>query len=145
MDGLKTKEMQKINILILILVGIVVGATLVYYFYPKMIDTNISNPTVAEEGDLVYVHYTGKTTDGKKFDSSIDRGQPFVFTLGAGMVIKGWDEGILGMKKGEKKTLTVPPEKAYGSSGVPDGQGGYVIAPNTILIFDVELVDIRRK
>jgi FKBP-type peptidyl-prolyl cis-trans isomerase len=137
--------MKKINIIILIILGIVVGAASVYYVYPNMIDANISSPTTAENGDVVYVHYTGKTTDGNKFDSSLDRGQPFVFTLGAGMVIKGWDEGILGMKKGEKKVLTVSPEKAYGSSGVPDGRGGYIISPNATLIFDVELVDIKRR
>lgn len=138
--------MKKINIIILIIIaGIVIGATSVYYAYPNMIDANISNPTVAEEGDMVYVHYTGKTIDGNKFDSSLDRGQPFVFTLGAGMVIKGWDEGVLGMKKGEKKVLTIPAEKAYGAQGVPDGQGGYIISPNATLIFDVELVDIKRR
>lgn len=137
--------MQKINILILIIVGVVLGATLVYYLYPNMVDSNISNPTVAESGDMVSVHYTGKTTDGKKFDSSLDRGQPFVFKLGAGMVIRGWDEGILGMKKGEKKTLTVSPDKAYGAQGVPDGMGGYIIEPNATLIFDVELIDVKRR
>lgn len=137
--------MQKINILILIVAGIALGASLVYYVYPKMIDTNISNYGAAIEGDMVYVHYTGKTTDGKQFDSSLDRGQPFVFTLGKGMVIKGWDEGILGMKKGEKKTLTITGDKAYGSQGVPDGLGGYLIQPNATLVFDVELVDIKRR
>lgn len=137
--------MNKINILILILAGLIVGAVAVYYAYPKMIDANNSNPNVAQAGDTVSVHYTGKTTDGVKFDSSLDRGQPFVFTLGAGMVIKGWDEGILGMTKGEKKVLTVPAEKAYGAQGVPDGQGGYVIQPNATLVFDVELVDIKKK
>lgn len=120
------------------------GALLVYYIYPTMVETTTSNP-IAQDGDMVYVHYTGKTTDGTKFDSSLDRGQPFVFTLGAGMVIKGWDEGILGMSKGEKKTLNVPADKAYGAQGVPDGQGGYIISPNATLIFDVELVDIKRK
>lgn len=137
--------MQKINILILIVAGIALGASLVYYVYPKMIDTNISNYGAAIEGDMVYVHYTGKTTDGKQFDSSLDRGQPFVFTLGKGMVIKGWDEGVLGMKKGEKKTLTITGDKAYGSQGVPDGLGGYLIQPNATLVFDVELVDIKRR
>jgi FKBP-type peptidyl-prolyl cis-trans isomerase len=137
--------MQKINILILILIGLVVGAMIVYYAYPKMIDANNSNPNVAENGDVVTVHYTGKTTAGVKFYSSLDRGQPFVFTLGAGMVIRGWDEGILGMEKGEKKTLTVTADKAYGAQGVPDGQGGYVIQPNATLVFDVELIDIKKK
>lgn len=139
------QAIKKINILILVVVGIVLGAVLVYYVYPNMIDANNSNYGAAIDGDMVYVHYTGKTTDGKKFDSSLDRGQPFVFTLGAGMVIKGWDEGVLGMKKGDKKTLTISSDKAYGSQGVPDGQGGYIIEPNATLVFDVELVDIKRK
>ncbi len=128
----------------LILAGIALGASLVYYAYPNMIDANNKNPDVAIVGDVVSVHYTGKTTDGVKFDSSLDRGKPFVFTLGAGMVIKGWDEGVLGMKKGENKTLTISADKAYGAQGVSDGQGGYIIAPNATLVFDVELLDIKR-
>ncbi len=139
------QAINKINILILIVVGIVLGAVLAYYVYPNMIDANNSNYGATIEGDSVYVHYTGKTTDGSVFDSSISRGKPFVFTLGAGMVIKGWDEGILGMEKGEKKTLTISSDKAYGEQGVPDGQGGYIIQPNATLIFDVELVDIKRN
>jgi FKBP-type peptidyl-prolyl cis-trans isomerase len=136
--------MKKINILMLILAGIALGASLVYYAYPNMIDANNVNSNVAIVGDVVSVHYTGKTTDGVKFDSSLDRGKPFVFTLGSGMVIKGWDEGVLGMKKGEKKTLTISADKAYGAQGVSDGQGGYIIAPNATLIFDVELLNIKR-
>lgn len=109
-----------------------------------MTDSNTS-PSTAQNGDLVSVHYTGKLTDGTKFDSSLDRGKPFSFVLGSGMVIKGWDEGVLGMTKGEKKTLEIPGDKAYGALGVSNGQGGYLIPPNASLVFDVELVDISRK
>jgi FKBP-type peptidyl-prolyl cis-trans isomerase len=98
----------------------------------------------AQKGDTVFVHYTGKLTNGTVFDSSIPRGQPFAFVLGEGSVIPGWEKGILGMKVGEKKTLTIAPADGYGANGVPDQRGGYVIPPNATLVFDVELVDVKR-
>lgn len=106
--------------------------------------TNTMSDVTAQKGDTVFVQYTGKLTDGTVFDSSIPRGQPFAFKLGAGMVIAGWEKGILGMKVGEKKTLTIPAADGYGAAGVPDQQGGYVIPPNATLVFDVELVDVKR-
>jgi FKBP-type peptidyl-prolyl cis-trans isomerase len=86
----------------------------------------------------VSVHYTGTLTDGSKFDSSIDRGKPFEFQLGAGRVIKGWDQGVVGMKVGGKRKLTIPSDLAYGARGFPP-----VIPPDSTLVFEIELLGVR--
>jgi len=92
----------------------------------------------AKAGDSADVHYTGWLADGTKFDSSLDRGQPFNFQLGAGRVIKGWDEGVVGMKVGGKRRLIIPATLGYGSRGA-----GGVIPPNAELTFEVELLGVR--
>ena len=102
-------------------------------------DIKMGTGPVAQSGQKVKVHYTGWLTTGKKFDSSVDRGQPFEFMLGAGQVIKGWDEGVAGMKVGGKRQLRIPPELGYGASGT----GGGLIPPNATLLFDVELLGVH--
>jgi len=102
-------------------------------------DVKPGEGAIATKGKTVSVHYTGRLTDGTKFDSSYDRGQPIDFPLGGGVVIKGWDQGIEGMKVGGKRKLTIPPDLAYGARGTPGGP----IPPNATLVFDVELVGVR--
>ena len=97
-------------------------------------DIRVGNGAEATAGQTVSVHYTGTLTDGKKFDSSHDRGQPFKFKLGGGQVIKGWDQGVAGMKIGGLRKLTIPPHLGYGARGA-----GGVIGPNATLVFEVEL------
>ena len=104
-------------------------------------DTQVGSGATATKGNSVTVHYTGwiynNGTQGDKFDSSKDRGDPFVFSLGAGMVIRGWDEGVAGMQVGGARTLIIPPDLGYGARGA-----GGVIPPNATLKFDVELLDV---
>ncbi len=104
----------------------------------QYIDLVVGTGRQAELGDTATVHYTGWLADGRKFDSSVDRKEPFSFRVGAGQVIKGWDEGVGTMKVGGKRKLTVPPQLGYGARGA-----GNVIPPNATLTFDVELLGLR--
>ncbi len=143
------KRVMNRGIFVVMIFGLSVGA----FLSPTLAEEE--NPTVTSSGlqylDLVKgsgreahvgetasVHYTGWLKDGTKFDSSVDRGQPFSFRLGAGQVIKGWDEGVVGMNIGSKRKLIIPPDLGYGARGA-----GRVIPPNATLIFDVELLDLR--
>lgn len=149
---------KNILILVVIIILIILGFGIYSIFAPKTVVKNIQNTNSntettqgmkteilkegsgpeAKAGDKVTVNYVGTLENGTKFDSSIDRGQPFQFTLGAGQVIKGWDLGVVGMKVGEKRKLTIPADLGYGASGA----GGGVIPPNATLIFEVDMLKI---
>jgi peptidylprolyl isomerase len=103
----------------------------------KYSDEVVGSGDSPSKGKKVRVHYTGRLTNGKKFDSSHDRKEPFEFTIGVGQVIRGWDEGVMSMKVGGKRQLTIPPDLGYGARGAPP-----VIPPNAELIFDVELLGV---
>ncbi len=104
----------------------------------KIEDIKTGNGAEAKAGNTITAHYTGTLLDGTKFDSSLDRGQPFSFELGAGRVISGWDQGVLGMKVGGKRKLTIPPDLAYGANGIPG-----MIPPNAALVFEIELLGVE--
>jgi len=131
---------MKKSMILWVLVVIIVVVVLVFITINNK--NTMPEEKVAKVGDIVSMNYTGKLVDGTAFDSNVNpkfnHVEPFEFTLGAGQVIPGWDKGIVGMKVGEKKTLSIPPEDAYGASGIPG-----VIPANATLNFDVELVGIK--
>jgi FKBP-type peptidyl-prolyl cis-trans isomerase len=105
----------------------------------KIEDLRVGDGAEAKVGHTVSVHYVGTLSDGKKFDASRDRGRPFSFKLGGGQVIKGWDQGVAGMKIGGLRKLTIPPHLGYGERGA----GGGLIPPNATLVFEVELLEVK--
>lgn len=150
---LNTKKLFNLNIILLFALTLLSQAAFAYKESAaaaddskfQKIDTVVGTGEEAEVGKTVNVHYTGWLYDesapdkkGKKFDSSLDRNEHFSFMLGAGRVIKGWDQGVTGMKVGGKRTLIIPPSMAYGTRGA-----GNVIPPNAMLIFDVELISLK--
>ena len=148
------------NIISAIIILLLVGSS--FYLFnnffnqkwvkPEVVDMNNNKSEVkidilqegsgdgAQNGDSLKVHYTGTLEDGTKFDSSLDRGEPFIFTLGANQVIKGWDKGLLGIKVGEKRRLTIPSELGYGETGAANGK----IPANATLIFEIEALEITK-
>jgi FKBP-type peptidyl-prolyl cis-trans isomerase len=153
---MQTENKKNMNIVLAVVICLVLAGVLVFISINNK--TNMSNDLktggftanntlpvseVAKVGDTVSMNYTGRLADGTVFDSNVDpkfqHVEPFVFTLGAGQVIPGWDKGIVGMKVGEKKTLVIPPADAYGATGA-----GGVIPPNATLTFEVELLGIKK-
>jgi FKBP-type peptidyl-prolyl cis-trans isomerase len=138
----RNQRLLTIGILVLIVLAvigaIIAGQVMKKNQELKIEDLVIGNGAEAKQGDTVSVHYTGWLEDGTKFDSSIDRGQPFEFTLGQGQVIPGWEQGIQGMAVGGKRRLTIPPALAYGAQGYEG-----VIPANATLVFEVELLEIK--
>lgn len=124
--------------LIVLVAVIAIGIAAIRPKTTRIVDIKVGTGPGVKAGDTVSVHYTGRLTDGKTFDSSKPRGQPFTYKVGGGMVIKGWELGIIGMKAGGVRQLTIPPQEGYGARGAPP-----VIPPDATLIFDVELVRIQ--
>lgn len=145
------KSGDKVNLLLGLAIIVIVVGFGAYWFWPKgkagevrtssglrYVDHVVGTGASPSPGREVTVHYTGTLENGTKFDSSVDRGQPFTFTIGTGSVIRGWDEGVMTMKVGGKRRLIIPPDLGYGAAGAPPA-----IPPNSTLIFDVELLDVK--
>ena len=122
---------------LLLLVAVVLAALPAWAGELKIEDLREGKGARAERGSIVAVHYTGWLENGDRFDSSLDRGQPYSFTLGAGEVIPGWDQGVVGMREGGARRLTIPPELAYGRRGIGP------IPPDATLVFEVRLLRVR--
>lgn len=150
-----TKNDKKITYIV-VLIAVVLFGYIIYSVIQsnnnKNMETNATTTNqlsgdmrIAEAGDVIVINYSGKLENGTEFDSSYKRGQPFVFQVGVGQVIAGWDEGLIGAKRGDKKTLTITPDKGYGAEDVKGQDGKVVIPKNSTLIFDVEVVEVISK
>lgn len=142
---------------IIVLIAVILFGYIIYSVIQNNKNKNMQNTNatttdqlttelrVAEAGDVIVINYSGKLANGTEFDSSYKRGQPFIFQVGVGQVIKGWDEGLIGAKRGDKKTLTITPDKGYGAEDVKGQDGKVIIPKNSTLIFDVEVVEVISK
>jgi FKBP-type peptidyl-prolyl cis-trans isomerase len=149
------KTPNKKIIYVIILIAVILFGYVIYSVIQNNKNKNMKTDTttgqanteikIAEAGDVIVINYSGKLENGTEFDSSYKRGQPFVFQVGMGQVIKGWDEGLIDVKEGDKKTLTITPDKGYGAEDVKGGDGKIVIPKNSTLVFDVEIVKIISK
>lgn len=153
---METTQNNKKIINIIVLIAVILLGYVIYTVIEnnknKNMETNATTtdqltaePRIAEVGDIIVINYSGKLADGTEFDSSYKRGQPFVFQVGIGQVIAGWDEGLIGVKRGDKKTLTITPDKGYGDKDVKGQDGKVVIPKNSTLTFDVEVVEVISK
>ena len=154
---METTQSNKKITYIIVLIAVILFGYIVYSVMQNNKNKNMENTNAtttdqvmgeskaAEAGDVIVINYSGKLTDGTEFDSSYKRGQPFVFQVGLGQVITGWDEGLIGAKRGDKKTLTITPDKGYGAEDVKGSDGKIIIPKNSTLIFDVEVVDVIAK
>jgi uncharacterized protein YpmB len=136
-----------ITILVILLIAVVTFSIIQNNKNKNMKTENtVQTPKVAEAGDVIVINYAGRLENGTEFDSSYTKGQPFIFQLGVGQVIKGWDEGLIGIKRGDKKTLKIPADKGYGSQEIKNPNTGEIIIPkDSALIFDVEVVEVIAK
>lgn len=153
---METTQSNKKITYIIVLIAVILFGYIIYSVMQnnknKNMETNatttdqvLAELRIAEAGDVIVINYSGKLTNGTEFDSSYKRGQPFVFQVGVGQVIKGWDEGLIGAKRGDKKTLTITPDKGYGTEDVKGQDGKVIIPKNSTLIFDVEVVEVISK
>ncbi|HEY1037243.1 MAG TPA: FKBP-type peptidyl-prolyl cis-trans isomerase [Candidatus Paceibacterota bacterium] len=134
--------MKKSTTVIVIILALLFGAFATYYVY--MSRSGDPSTWNVRAGDQVYVHFTWTLPDGTVADTSRDEKGPYGFTSGVGMVVPGFDEAVVGMKIGERKSVKVPPQKAFDSQGVSNGRNGYAVPPNTTLTLDVEVLNIER-
>ncbi len=136
-----TKEFSRSTVVLFSIASLIIGGVLAYTLVPKFSDEGVDQ---VQNGDKVAVLYSLRLPNGTELEKASDPKKPFEFVLGKAMVLQGWEETVKGMSVGEKKTVTIPSEKAYGHTGVPNENKGYLIPPDSSVILDVELLSIKR-